>query len=47
MKIKKLYAEPSMRLHKLTTSRIMAGSIPDNEFVDTNPGEIVEGDEGD
>ena len=35
MKIKKLYAEPEMKLHKLSTSRIMAGSY---EGIAINPG---------
>ena len=34
MKIKKLYAEPEMKLHKLGTSRIMAGS---NEHLQVDP----------
>ena len=33
MKIKKLYAEPAMKFHKLTTSRMIAGSSDD-----PNPG---------
>lgn len=37
MKIKKLYAEPEMKLHKLSTSRIMAGSDP-YESININPG---------
>lgn len=47
MKIKKLYAEPEMRLHKLNTSRMIAESINiDNPGYDpNNPKE--EEDEGD
>lgn len=32
MKIKKLYAEPEVRLHKLSTSRIIAGSSGGEEI---------------
>lgn len=42
MKIKKLYAEPEMKLHKLCTSRIMAGSY---EGIAINPGGSKEGEE--
>ena len=36
MKIKKLYAEPEMKLHKLCTSRLMAGSNG-NEHLQVKP----------
>ena len=47
MKIKKLYAEPEMKLHKLKTSTILQASQGQEarEDVDWEPG--LSGDEGD
>ena len=44
MKIKKLYAEPEMRLHKLSTSRIIAGSSEGDDIIIDPSQEEDEGD---
>lgn len=46
MKIKKLYAEPEMRLHKLSTSRIIAVSPGDHIPVVTDPTDPSQEEDG-